>query len=86
LSFEYKAGLRNVFAPEIAFEATFGVRATGNEIVIVRKDEDRETEVCRVPLAGKPDLSALRSQIARFYSEGIHGRLKLMSKEPQASG
>ncbi len=67
-----------MFASEMAFEATFLVRATANEIVIWRRDGDLETELSRVPFEAKPDLSDLSAKLAVFYRKGIYRQVKSM--------
>ena len=75
LSYRYGAGLRPVLAPDMVFEATFVARVTGNEIVISREDGDHETELSRVPVESKPDLSDLKAKLIPFYRAGIHRRV-----------
>jgi hypothetical protein len=76
MAFEYRTGLRDMSVPEMGLEVTFVVRATGNEIVIVRKDEEQDTEVSRVPFESDPDLSGLSASLAHFYSRELGKRAR----------
>jgi len=78
MTFEYRTGLRDLSVPEIGFEVTFVVRATGNEIVIIRQSEERDTEVSRVPFEAKPDLSGLRASLTDFYRRQLDKAVRSM--------
>lgn len=81
MSFEYRAGLKKKDDPRILFAATFIAKVIGNEIVVVRKDGEQETQICRVPFEPNPNVSALTERVTPFFRSGIYRTLKTATIE-----